>query len=84
MRKAFASIPNNYDNESFLQKFFYRYYNKIESEYEKLVEASADVWKHDGYHSARSTGGEREELRITQLRRSLDIKEWFRIKSQSC
>jgi hypothetical protein len=75
VRKAFASISNNYDNQSFLQKFFYRHYSLANSVYEKLIEASVDVWKHEGYTSARSAFGEREELRVTQLRRSLDLTE---------
>lgn len=75
VRKALASIPHNYDNQSFLQKFFYRHYSLTNSVYEKLIEASFDVWKHEGYKSARGAFGEREEVRVTQIRRSLDLTE---------
>lgn len=74
VRKAFTNIEKNYDTESFLQKFFYRHYSKIGAVYERLTEASVDVWKHNGYQSKRKSAGEKEEMRITQLRRSLDIK----------
>ncbi len=73
VRKAFANIHNNYDTESFLQRFFYRHYTRKDSLYERLIEASVDVWKNQGYRSTRSRAGEKEEMRVTQLRRSLDI-----------
>jgi hypothetical protein len=74
VKQAFANLVKNYDQSAFLQKFFYRHYNKNDTAYEKLIEAAVDVWKHDGYHSTRKRVGENEQLRITQLRRSLDIK----------
>jgi hypothetical protein len=74
VRKAFASIANNYNDKSFLQKFFYRQYSKTDAEYERLVEASVDIWKEGGYKKSRSRAGEKEDLRVNQLRRSLDIK----------
>lgn len=74
VRKAFTSIRSNYNDQSFLQKFFYRQYSKVDSSYERLVEASVDVWKQQGYRTLRSTAGENEAMRINQLRRSLDIK----------
>lgn len=72
VRKAFGSIARNFDSEEFLQQFFYRHYCKDDSVYGRLIEASVDVLKHDGYRSMRDKAGEREEIRITQLRRSLD------------
>lgn len=72
VRKAFASIGNNYPKTSFLQTFFYRHYCKDDSVYGRLIEASVDVWKHQGYKSMRTQSGENEEIRVTQLRRSLD------------
>lgn len=75
VRKAFAKIGDNYDRESFLQKFFYRHYSLTNSVYEKLIEASVDVWRHEGYRDTRSSFGEKEAVRINQLRRSLDITE---------
>lgn len=74
VRKAFSRIRDNYDDKSFLQKFFYRQYSKSDSLYERLIEASVDVWKENGYRSARKAAGENEAFRINQLRRSLDIK----------
>jgi hypothetical protein len=73
VRKAFASIPDNYADQGFLQRFFYRHYSKKDSVYERVIEASVDVWKHQGYQKLRRFSGDNEELRITQLRRSLDI-----------
>lgn len=73
VRKAFSNIPDNYNEDSFLQKFFYRQYNKTDSVYESLVEASVDVWKYHGYGLKRKLAGEKEEMRVNQLRRSLDI-----------
>lgn len=73
VRTAFANIADNYTDNGFLQKFFYRHYSKKDSIYEKVVEASVDVWKHQGYRAIRRFAGDKEEMRITQLRRSLDI-----------
>lgn len=75
VRKAFSKIGDNYDRKSFLQKFFYRHYSLTNSVYEKLIEASVDVWRHEGYRFTRSSFGENEGVRINQLRRSLDITE---------
>jgi hypothetical protein len=72
VRRAFANIRENFSDEPFLQKFFYRHYCKDDSVYGRLIEASADVWKHRGYHAIQKFAGEKEEMRITQLRRSVD------------
>jgi len=74
VRKAFDNIRSNYDDQSFTQKFFYRQYSKTDSVYERLIEASVDVWKQKGYRTFRKVAGENEAMRINQLRRSLDIK----------
>jgi hypothetical protein len=73
VRKAFASIRDNYDDESFLQKFFYRQYSKTDETCERFIEASVDVWKQHGFRTLRVAAGEKEAMRINQLRRSLDI-----------
>lgn len=70
--KSLSKISENYSTESFLQKFFYRHYCKDGEVYGRLIEASVDVWKNRGYRSFRKAGGEYEEIRVTQLRRSLD------------
>lgn len=72
VQRAFASIGRNYDNRSFLQQFFYRHYCKDDSVYGRLIEAFADVWKHQGYKPFRRQAGDKEEMRVTHLRRSLD------------
>lgn len=72
VRKAFGNVARNFDSEEFMQKFFYRHYCKDDSAYGRLIEASVDVLKHQGYRNIRRKAGDREEIRITQLRRSLD------------
>ena len=73
VRRAFSKVTDNYETEPFLQKFFYRHYTRRDSLYERLTEAVVDVWKHAGYRTTRNFGGEKEEIRVVQLRRSLDI-----------
>jgi hypothetical protein len=75
VRRALANIPRNYDRGGFLQKFFYRHYCKDDSVYGRLVEAFVDVWKHQGYRYPRKKAGDHEEIRVTHLRRSLDMTE---------
>lgn len=75
LRKAFANIDKNYNDQPFLQKFFYRHYCKDDKAYGRLIEASVDVWKNQGYRSIQKVAGEKEEIRVTQLRRSLDKTE---------
>src|SRR5258706_5410985 len=72
VRRAFASIDQNYIDQSFMQEFFYRHYCKDDSAYGRLIEAFVDVWKPDGYHSRQKPASDKEEIRVTQLRRSLD------------
>jgi len=72
VRKAFSAIEKNYINQPFLQKFFYRHYCKDDSAYGRLIEASVDVWKPRGYSVAQASERENDEIRVTQLRRSLD------------
>ncbi len=72
LRKAFASVNQNYGTAAALQKFFYRHYCLDGNTYGRLIEAFVDVWRQNGYKPFRSEAGQREELRISQLRRSLD------------
>jgi len=74
VRKAFTHIRDNYNTKSFLQRYFYRQYSKTDSVYDRLVEASVDVWKPQGYKTQRTAAGDKEAIRINQLRRSLDIE----------
>jgi hypothetical protein len=75
LKKAFANIDKNYNSNPFLQKFFYRHYCKDDNAYGRLIEASVDVWKNQGYRSVQKIAGEQEAIRVTQLRRSLDKTE---------
>lgn len=72
VRRAFANISTNYTREGFLQEFFYRHYCKDDSIYGRLIEAAVEVWKQQGYKNSRTTAGDNEGIRVTQLRRSLD------------
>ncbi len=72
VRKAFKSISKNYNKKAFTQKFFYRHYCKDDTLYGRLIEAGVDVWKRKGYRTQQETPGQREEVRVTQLRRSFD------------
>ncbi|MDL5048547.1 carboxypeptidase-like regulatory domain-containing protein [Oscillatoria amoena NRMC-F 0135] len=72
IHRAFSNISRNYDNQSYYQQFFYRHYCKDDSVYGRLIEAFVDVWKHQGYKPQRRRAGDKEEIRVTQLRRSLD------------
>jgi hypothetical protein len=72
IRKAFGNIKNNYNAAPFRQTFFYRHYCKDDDVYGRLIEASVDVWKPHGYKGTQRTAGEWDQIRVTQLRRSLD------------
>lgn len=72
VQKALAKVSQNYNPHPFLQKFFYRHYCRDNGSYGRLIEASVDVWKNKGYKSFQRNAGANEEIRITQLRRSLD------------
>jgi hypothetical protein len=75
LRRSFANIYSNYNDRPFLQQFFYRHYCKDGAAYGRLIEAAIDVWKTSGYRTVQHTAGEKEEIRVTQLRRSLDKTE---------
>lgn len=72
VRRAFANISKNYIRSDFQQKFFYRHYCMDDSVYGRLIEASVDILKHQGYRHMRNSSGDHEEIRVNQLRRSLD------------
>ncbi len=72
VKKAFANIKTNYYPNSFTYETFYRHYCKDDSAYGRLIEASVDIYKKKGQKALRSKPGEREGVRVTQLRRSLD------------
>jgi hypothetical protein len=72
VRKAFSSVRENYNENPFMQKFFYRHYCNDDGEYGRLIEAAIDVWKDNGYRSTQTAAGIKDQVRVTQLRRSLD------------
>lgn len=72
VRRAFANISKNYTKSDFQQRFFYRHYCMDDSVYGRLIEASVDILKRQGYRNLRNRSGDREEIRVNQLRRSLD------------
>lgn len=72
VRKALARVGTNYNPNPFLQQFFYRHYCKDGEEYGRLIEAAVEIWKPRGYKAPQATAFQRDQVRITQLRRSLD------------
>lgn len=72
VKKAFANIKKNYNTKPFVYKNFYRHYCKDDSAYGRLIEAAVDVYKRKGYKLQQGSAGEKDEVRVTQLRRSYD------------
>ena len=72
VEKAFANIKKNYNTKPFLYKYFYRHYCIEDSVYGRLIEAAVDQYKSKGYRLQQEVPGQKEEVRVTQLRRSFD------------
>lgn len=72
VRKAFSSIKKNYNTKPFVYKNFYRHYCRDDSVYGRLIEAAVDVYKRKGYKLQQNSPGDKDEVRVTQLRRSYD------------
>lgn len=72
VRQAFSSVKENYNTSPFMQRFFYRHYCTDNGVYGRLIEAAIDVWKDEGYKSVQQAVGNKDQIRVTQLRRSLD------------
>ncbi|HEX6889234.1 MAG TPA: carboxypeptidase-like regulatory domain-containing protein [Chryseolinea sp.] len=70
--KAFASIKKNYNTKPFLYHHFYRHYCIEDSVYGRLIEAAVEQYKTKGYRIQQTAPGQKEEVRVTQLRRSFD------------
>ncbi len=70
--RAMKAIKKNMYTKSFLQRFFYRHYCKDDSAYGRLIEAAVEVDKKKGYRMQRSYAGQKEQMRVTQIRRSFD------------
>lgn len=72
VRKAFNRIHKNYNSRPFVYKTFYRHYCKDDSVYGRLIEAAVDIYKRKGHRTPFPAPGTKEEVRVTQLRRSFD------------
>jgi len=72
VKKSFGRIKKNYPTKPFLYKTFYRHYCKDDSLYGRLIEAAVDVYKKKGHRWQAPAPGTKEEVRVTQLRRSFD------------
>lgn len=72
VEKAFANIKENYNTKPFLYRYFYRHYCIEDSIYGRLIEAAVEQYKTKGYKIQQSVPGQKEEVRVTQLRRSFD------------
>jgi thiol-disulfide isomerase/thioredoxin len=72
VEKAFAAIKKNYNTKPFLYRHFYRHYCIEDSVYGRLIEAAVEQYKAKGYRIQQSFPGQKEEVRVTQLRRSFD------------
>ena len=72
VHRAFSSIRKNYDTNPFVYKSFYRHYCKDDTVYGRLIEAAVDIYKRKGYKFLQPVPGYKEEVKVTQLRRSFD------------
>lgn len=72
VQRAFSNIKRNYYTKPFVYKSFYRHYCKDDSVYGRLIEAAVDIYKRKGYRIQQPIPGDKEEVRVTQLRRSFD------------
>jgi hypothetical protein len=71
-KKAFSKIKKNYNTKPFVYKNFYRHYCKEDTVYGRLIEAATEVYKRKGYKLQQPQPGYKDEVRVNQLRRSLD------------
>lgn len=72
VKKAFSNVKKNYNTKPFLYQSFYRHYCKEDTTYGRLIEAATEVYKRKGYKAQQGKVGEKDELRVRQLRRSVD------------
>lgn len=72
VKRAFSKIKKNYNTKPFVYKNFYRHYCKDDTVYGRLIEAATEVYKRKGYKVQQTKPGDKDEVRVTQLRRSLD------------
>jgi thiol-disulfide isomerase/thioredoxin len=72
VEKAFSSIKKNHNTKPFPYHHFYRHYCIEDSVYGRLIEAAVEQYKSKGYRIQQTAPGQKEEVRVTQLRRSFD------------
>jgi thiol-disulfide isomerase/thioredoxin len=72
VKKALSRVRKNYYAKPFVYKTFYRHYCKDDSSYGRLIEAAVDIYKRKGHKAITNKPGVKDEVRVTQLRRSLD------------
>lgn len=72
VKKAFSRIKKNYNTKPFVYKNFYRHYCKEDTAYGRLIEGATEVYKRKGYKLQQPQVGYKDEVRVSQLRRSLD------------
>lgn len=72
VKKALGRVKQNYYAKPFVYKTFYRHYCKDDSVYGRLIEGAVDIYKRKGHKAVTALPGQKEEVRVSQLRRSLD------------
>ena len=72
VKRAFMNIKKNYVTRPFVYKSFYRHYCKDDDAYGRLIEGAVNIYKRKGYRIQQTKPGEKEEVQVTQLRRSFD------------
>jgi thiol-disulfide isomerase/thioredoxin len=72
VKRAFSSIRKNYNTKPFLYKTFYRHYCNDNGVYGRLIEGAIDIYKTKGYRIQQTAPGQKDQVRVTQLRRSYD------------
>lgn len=72
VKKAFDQVRKNYNTKSFMYQTFYRHYCKDNGQYGRLIEAAVDIYKRKGYRVFQTYPGEKDEIKVMQLRRTFD------------
>lgn len=73
VRAAIRRIPDNYPQQPYLLNTFYRHYCIENGEYGRLIEAAIDLYDPHGHHKLFQDPDHKVEVRLRQLRRSLDF-----------
>lgn len=73
VRAAVRRIPDNYPQQPYLLKTFYRHYCLENGAYGRLIEAALDIFDPQGHSRLFKNPDRKVEVRLRQLRRSLDF-----------